>query len=135
MSLGESSQYCYGNNLVLEDGGELWIRNASGGSPVSTTFVTGNEMNKILLAKGSLVVYGNQTQNTGISEMIWVCDGRQYVDGTIGDVSEEGKFSAAYHTEGKYAGYTVFTGGVVPEPTSISTGLLSLALVGRRGRT
>lgn len=132
VSLGEGNTYCYGNELVLEDGGELWIRNTSGGAPLSTVFVPGKEANKIHLANGSLVVLGNQTANNTIANLIWVWDGTQYVDGVLGNVQDAGKFSATYHADGKYAGYTVFTGGSVPEPAVLSVGCFSIPLLGRR---
>jgi hypothetical protein len=134
MSLGESNTLCHSNRLILEDSGELWIRNAAGGAPLSSTFVAGKEANKIMLANGSLVVHGDQTGNNTLANMIWVSDGKEYLDGTLGNIVEAGKFSATYHEEGKYAGFTVFTGGVVPEPSAISAGFFPLALAGRRRR-
>ena len=135
VSLGESNTYCYGNKLTLDNGGELWVRNAGGGAPLSSTFVPGREMNKVQLAGGALVVFGDQTANATIQNLIWVWDGDAYVDGARASAPlQPGQFSAVYHTDGSYAGYTVFTGGVpLPEPASAALGLGGLMLMtGRR---
>lgn len=130
LTLGSHSTYCYGNKLIIENDGEVWIRNST--NPISSPYNTSEEMNKVQLADGSLVISGNQTANSAIANLIWVWDGTQYVDGTLG--SGAGRYSATYYTTGEYAGYTVFTGGTpIPEPGAMALlSLGGLAMLRRR---